>query len=128
MHNIFQKVNVTKRSQLLRVYFEYQKDMPGVSLACLLKYIILFSFILFSYHLIVCPITSPGCKQFLPNQAPPPPGTALKHQRFPILIVTVPPASCTSDSTAKSRAVTPAQISSCGRRCMGKFKAAGHSS
>ena len=28
VHNIFQKVNVTKRSQLLRVYFEYQKDMP----------------------------------------------------------------------------------------------------
>lgn len=28
VHNIFQKVNVTKRSQLLRIYFEYQKDMP----------------------------------------------------------------------------------------------------
>ena len=28
VHNIFQKVNVTKRSQLLKVYFEYQKDMP----------------------------------------------------------------------------------------------------
>lgn len=28
VHNIFQKVNVTKRSQLLRVYYEYQKDMP----------------------------------------------------------------------------------------------------
>lgn len=28
VHNIFQKVNVTKRSQLLKVYFEYSKDMP----------------------------------------------------------------------------------------------------
>ena len=28
VHNIFQKVNVTKRSQLLRIYHEYQKDMP----------------------------------------------------------------------------------------------------
>lgn len=28
VHNIFQKVNVTKRSQLLRIYFEYQNDMP----------------------------------------------------------------------------------------------------
>lgn len=28
VHNIFQKVNVTKRSQLLRIYFEYQNEMP----------------------------------------------------------------------------------------------------
>lgn len=28
VHNIFQKVNVTKRSQLLRTYYEYQKDRP----------------------------------------------------------------------------------------------------
>ncbi len=28
VHNIFQKVNVTKRSQLLKIYYEYQKDMP----------------------------------------------------------------------------------------------------
>lgn len=28
VHNIFQKVNVTKRSQLLKLYFEYQKEMP----------------------------------------------------------------------------------------------------
>lgn len=28
VHNIFQKVNVTKRSQLLKLYYEYQNDMP----------------------------------------------------------------------------------------------------
>ena len=28
IHNIFQKVNVTKRSQLLRIYYEYKRKMP----------------------------------------------------------------------------------------------------
>ena len=28
IHNIFQKVNVTKRSQLLRIYYVYKKEMP----------------------------------------------------------------------------------------------------